>query len=171
MNKHINEQQELLRKAFNKKLKSLGLAAIEREVGERSTDYGISFYTKKGNKIVPDIGIQIKIYRSGNLLGSEKLCGYNIDIKPCKVKIESGNNLPDMTVEKCLQKYRHFVIEGQERWVDALFEIKDVALLAHCNYLAGKGDPDDIVYMSELLLEVIPQFCYHINKGDFSYEW
>ena len=62
MNKHINEQQELLRKAFNKKLKSLGLAAIEREVGERLTDYGISFYTKKGNKIVPDIGIQIKIY-------------------------------------------------------------------------------------------------------------
>ena len=76
-----------------------------------------------------------------------------------------------MTIEKCLQKYRHFVIEGQERWVDDLFEIKDVALLAYCNSLAGKGDPDDILYLGELLLEFIPQFCYQVNKGDFSYEW
>ena len=170
MNK-INKQQELLRKALNQKSKSLGLAAIAREVSEKSTDYGISFYAKKGNKIVPDIGIQIKFYRSENLLGSEKLCGYNIDIKPCKVKIKSGDNLPDMTVEECLQKYRHFVVEGQERWVDGLFEIKDVALLAYCNSLAGKGDPDDILYLSELLLEFIPQFCYQVNKGDFSYGW
>lgn len=169
MNK--NKQQELLRKALNQKSKSLGLAAIERKVGEKSTDYRISFYAKKGNKIVPDIGIQIKFYRSENLLGSEKLRGYNIDIKPCKVKIESGDNLPDMTVEKCLQKYRHFIIEGQERWVDDLFEMKDIAILAYCNSLTGKVNLDDIVYMSELLLEVIPQFCYHINKGDFSYEW
>ena len=153
MNKHINEQQELLRKAFNQKSKSLGLAAIELKVGEESTDYGISFYTKKGNKIVPDIGIQIKIYRSENLLGYEKLRGYNINIKLCDVKIESGDNLPDMTVEKCLQKYRHFVIEGQERWVDYLFKIKDIATIDYCKPLADKGNPDDITYMSELLLE------------------
>lgn len=169
MNK--NKQQELLRKALNQKSKSLGLAAIEREVGEKSTDYGISFYAKKGNKIVPDIGIQIKIYRSDNPLGSEKLHGYNINIKPCKVKIESGNNLTDMTVEKCLQKYRHFVVEGQKRWVDDLFEIKDVALLVYCNSLMGKCNPDDILYLSKLLLEVIPHFCHQVNKGDFSYEW
>lgn len=171
MNKHINEQQELLRKAFNQKSKSLGLAAIELKVGEKSTDYGISFYAKKGNKIIPDIGIQIKFYRSGNPLGSEKLRGYNINIKLCDVKIESGDNLPDMTVEKCLQKYRHFVIEGQERWVDYLFKIKDIATIDYCKPLADKGNPDDITYMSELLLEVIPQFCYQVNKGDFSYEW
>ena len=168
MNKQ-NKQQELLRKALNRKSKSLGLAAIERKVGEESTDYGISFYAKKGNKIVPDIGIQIKFYRSGNPLGSEKLRGYNINIKLCEVKIESEDNLPDMTVEKCLQKYRHFVIEGQERWVDGLFEIKDVAF--YCNSLVDKGNPDDILYLSELLLEFIPQFCYHVNEGDFSYEW
>ena len=163
----MNKQQELLRKALNQKSKSLDLAAIAREVSEKSTDYEISFYSKKGNKIVPDIGIQIKIYRSEN----QKLRSCNINIKLCEVKIESGDNLPDMTVEKCLQKYRHSVIEGQERWVDGLFEIKDVALLAYCNSLAGKGDPDDILYLIELLLGVIPQFCYHINKGDFSYEW
>ncbi len=167
----MNKQQELLRKALNQKSKSLDLAAIAREVSEKSTDYEISFYSKKGNKIVPDIGIQIKIYRNKNFLGSEKLRGCIINIKPCKVKIKSGDNLPDMTIEKCLQKYRHFVIEGQERWVDGLFEIKDVALLVYCNSLAGKGDPDDILYLSELLLEFIPQFCYQVNKGDFSYEW
>ena len=167
----MNKQQELLRKALNQKSKSLDLAAIAREVSEKSTDYEFSFYSKKGNKIVPDIGIQIKIYRNENLLESEKLRGCIINIKPCKVKIESGDNLPDMTIEKCLQKYRHFVIEGQERWVDGLFEIKDVALLAYCNSLAGKGDPDDILYLGELLLEFIPQFCYQVNKGDFSYEW
>ena len=163
----MNKQQELLRKALNQKSKSLDLAAIAREVSEKSTDYEISFYSKKGNKIVPDIGIQIKIYRSEN----QKLRSCNINIKLCEVKIESGDNLPDMTVEKCLQKYRHSVIEGQERWVDGLFEIKDVALLAYCNSLAGKGDPDDILYLSELLLEFIPQFCYQVNKGDFSYGW
>ena len=171
MNKHINRQQELLRKALNQKSKSLGLAAIEREVGEKSTDYGISFYVKKGNKIVPDIGIQIKFYRSENLLGSEKLRGYNINIKLCDIKIESGDNLPDMTVEKCLQKYRHFVIEGQERWVDDLFKIKDIATIDYCKPLADKGNPDDIMYMNKLLLEVIPQFCYQVNKGEFSYKW
>ena len=146
MNKHINRQQELLRKALNQKSKSLGLAAIEREVGEKSTDYGISFYTKKGNKIVPDIGIQIKIYRIEN----QKLRSCNINIKLCEVKIESGDNLPDMTVEKCLQKYRHFVIEGQERWVDYLFKIKDIATIDYCKPLADKGNPDDILYLSEL---------------------
>lgn len=167
----MNKQQELLRKALNQKSKSLGLATIAREVSKKSTDYGISFYSRKGNKIVPDIGIQIKIYRNKNLLGSEKLRGCIADIKPYKVNIESGDNLPDMTIEKCLQKYRYFVVEGQKQWVDDLFEIKDVALLAYCNSLAGKGDPNDILYLIELLLEVIPQFCYHINKGDFSYEW
>ena len=49
MNK--NKQQELLRKALNQKSKSLGLAAIMREVGEKSTDYGISFYAKKGIRL------------------------------------------------------------------------------------------------------------------------
>lgn len=167
----MDKQQELLRKALNQKSKSLGLAAIAREVSEKSTDYGISFYSRKGNKIVPDIGIQIKIYRNENFFGSDKLRGCIINIKPCEVKIESGDSLPDMTVEKCLQKYRHFVVEGQKRWVDDLFEIKDVALLAYCNSLVGKGNSDDIIYLSELLLDVIPQFCYHVSKGDFSYEW
>ena len=170
MNKQ-NKQQELLRKVLNQKSKSLGLAAITREVNEESTNYEISFYGKEGEKIAPEIGIQINIYRNGNFPEFEKLFGCIVDVKLCKVKIKSGDNLPDMTVEKCLQKYRHFVIEGQERWVDGLFEIKDVALLAYCNSLADKGDPDDILYLSELLLEFIPQFCYQVNKGDFSYEW
>ena len=169
MNKQ-NKQQELLRKAL-KKSKSLGLAAIAREVSEKSINYEISFYGKEGEKIVPEIGIQINIYRNGNFPEFEKLFGCIVDIKPCEVKIKSGDSLPNMTVEECLQKYRHFVVEGQERWVDGLFEIKDVALLAYCNSLAGKGDPDDILYLSELLLEFIPQFCYQVNKGDFSYEW
>ncbi len=169
MNKQ-NKQQELLRKAL-KKSKSLGLAAIAREVNEESTNYEISFYSKEGEKIVPEIGIQINIYRNGNFPEFEKLFGCIVDIKPCEVKIKSGDSLPNMTVEECLQKYRHFVVEGQERWVDGLFEIKDVALLAYCNSLAGKGDPDDILYLSELLLEFIPQFCYQVNKGDLSYEW
>ena len=169
MNKHINRQQELLRKAL-KKSKSLGLAAIAREVNKKSTNYEISFYSKEGEKIVPETGIQINIYRNGNFPEFEKLFGCIVDIKPCEVKIKSGDSLPNMTVEECLQKYRNFVVEGQERWVDGLFEIKDVALLAYCNSLAGKGDPDDILYLSELLLEFI-QFCYQVNKGDFSYEW
>lgn len=171
MNKHINRQQELLRKALNQKSKSLGLAAIERKVGEESTNYEISFYSKEGEKIVPEIGVQINIYRNGNFPEFEKLFGCIVDIKPCEVKIKSGDSLPNMTVEEYLQKYRHFIVEGQERWVDGLFEIKDVALLAYCNSLAGKGDPDDILYLSELLLEFIPQFCYQVNKGDLSYEW
>lgn len=82
--------------------------------------------------------------------------------------------LKELSIEECLENYRHFVWYNSLSWTDWLFEIQDITEIVMSELLSGESKEvvdQDLTYLGERVQDIIPYFCMHINGGDFSYEW
>lgn len=182
----MNKQQELLYNVLSQKSSEM-LAAISRvKDDDDSIMYGIVFFRKKGDKIIPEIGVRTYLARTF----SEEVETFETfpslfdflfetepktEIKPQMTEIVGKEMLKDLSIEKCVQNYRHFVWYDSRSWTDSLFEIQDIAEVILREFLAGESVAvlnEDLTYLGERIQDVIPHFCAHIHRdGDFSYEW
>ena len=180
MNK-INEQQELLYEILHRKSDEM-LACLHREKeAENSITYGLVFFRKTRQKIVPKTGIRVQFVKwlfeddsFSKVLGWFFEEDQGLEYRPCKVEIIDRGMLKELSIEECLENYRHFVWYNSLSWTDWLFEIQDIAEVIKREFMSGESKEvvgQDLTYLGERVQDIIPYFCMHINEGDFSYEW
>ena len=183
MNK-INEQQELLYEILHRKSDEM-LACLHREKeAENSITYGLVFFQKTRQEIVPKIGIRVQFLKGSKSCEDDafsKVLGWffeedqGLEYRPHKVEIFGREMLKTLSIKECLQNYRHFVWYDSRDWTDRLFEIQDIAEVVVNEFLSGEIKEvvsEDLVYLGYQVQEIIPYFCAHINKdGGYSYEW
>jgi len=183
MNKHINEQQELLSEMLHRK-SSETLACLHRkQESESSITYGIVFFRKDRKKIIPEIGVRVQFVKEIEDLKGDSVFtvldwffeqDQGLEYRPCKVEIIGHGMLKELSIKKCLENYRHFVWYDSRNWTDQLFEIQDIAEVVRSEFLSGESKEvvgQDLTYLGCQVWEIIPYFCAHVNEGDFSYEW
>lgn len=183
MNKHTNEQQELLREMLHRKSSEILACLHRKQESESSITYRIVFFRKDGKNIIPEIGVRVQFLKE-----IEDLKGHSVftvldwffeqdqglEYRPCKVEIIDRGMLKELSIEECLENYRHFVWYNSLSWTDWLFEIQDIAEVIKREFMSGESKEvvgQDLTYLGERVQDIIPYFCMHINEGDFSYEW
>jgi hypothetical protein len=181
MNK-INEQQELLYEILHRKSDEM-LACLHREKeAENSITYGLVFFRKTRQKIVPKIGIRVQFVKE--LFEDDSFSkvldwffeeDQGLEYRPRKVEIIGRGMLKELSIKKCLENYRHFVWYNSLSWTDQLFEIQDIAEVVVNEFLSGETKEvvgEDLTYLGYQVREIVPYFCAHINKdGGYNYEW
>lgn len=183
MNKHINEQQELLHEMLHRKSSEILACFHRKQESESSITYGIVFFRKDGKKIIPEIGVRVQFVKEIEDLKGDSVFtvldwffeqDQGLEYRPCKVEIIDRGMLKELSIEECLENYRHFVWYNSLSWTDRLFEIQDIAEIVMSEFLSGESKEvvgQDLTYLGERVQDIIPYFCVHINEGDFSYEW
>lgn len=183
MNKHINEQQELLREMLHRKSSEILACLHRKQESESSITYRIVFFRKDGKKIIPEIGVRVQFLEEIEDLKGDSVFtvldwffeqDQGLKYRPCKVEIIDRSMLKELSIEECLENYRHFVWYNSLSWTDWLFEIQDIAEVIKREFMSGEGKEvvgQDLTYLGERVQDIVPYFCMHINEGDFSYEW
>lgn len=179
----MNKQQELLYEVLHCK-SSETLACLHREKeAENSITYGLVFFRKSGRKIVPEIGVRVQFMKEPKDFKDDPVFtvlnwffeqDQGLEYQPRKVEIIGHDVLKELSIEECLENYRHFVWYNSLSWTDRLFEIQDIAEIVMSEFLSGESKEvvgQDLTYLGERVQDIIPYFCMHINEGDFSYEW
>lgn len=180
----MNQQQELLYEVLHRKSNEM-LACLHREKeAENSITYGLVFFQKSEEEIVPKIGVRVQFMK--NIEGFKDDPFYaalnwffeqdqGLEYLPRKVEIFTQGMLKTLSIKKCLQNYRHFVWYDFRDWTDRLFEIQDIAEVVVDEILSGENEGvvgEDLNYLGDQVREIIPYFCTHINKyGGYNYEW
>ena len=183
MNKHINRQQELLREMLHRESSEILAYLHRKQESESSITYGIVFFRKDGEKIIPEIGVRVQFVKEIEDLKGDSVFtvldwffeqDQGLEYRPRKVEIIGRDVLKELSIKKCIDNYRHFVWYNSLSWTDQLFEIQDIAEVIKCEFMNGESKEvvgQDLTYLGERVQDIIPYFCMHINEGDFSYEW
>lgn len=183
MNKHINEQQELLREMLHRKSSEILACLHRKQESESSITYGIVFFRKDREKIIPEIGVRVQFVKEIEDLKGDSVFtvldwffeqDQGLEYRPCKVEIIGHGMLKELSIKKCIENYKHFVWYNSQEWTDRLFEIQDIAEVVRSEFLSGESKEvvgQDLTYLGCQVWEIIPYFCAHVNEGDFSYEW
>lgn len=183
MNKHINEQQELLREMLHRKSSEILACLHRKQESESSITYGIVFFQKDREKIIPEIGVRVQFVKEIEDLKGDSVFtvldwffeqDQGLEYRPCKVEIIGHGMLKELSIKKCIENYKHFVWYNSQEWTDRLFEIQDIAEVVRSEFLSGESKEvvgQDLTYLGCQVWEIIPYFCAHVNEGDFSYEW
>ena len=118
MNKHTNEQQELLREMLHRKSSEILACLHRKQESESSITYRIVFFRKDGKNIIPEIGVRVQFLKEIEDLKGDLVFtvldwffeqDQGLEYRPCKVEIIDRGMLKELSIEECLENYRHFV--------------------------------------------------------------
>lgn len=144
----------------------------------------LCFFRKDGKKIIPEIGVRVQFVKEIEDHKGDSVFtvldwffeqDQGLEYQPRKVEIIGHDVLKELSIEECLENYRHFVWYNSLSWTDWLFEIQDIAEIVMSEFLSGESKEvvgEDLTYLGYQVREIVPYFCAHINKdGGYNYEW
>ena len=159
MNKHTNEQQELLREMLHRKSSEILACLHRKQESESSITYRIVFFRKDGKNIIPEIGVRVQFLEEIEDLKGDSVFtvldwffeqDQGLKYRPCKVEIIDRSMLKELSIEECLENYRHFVWYNSLSWTDWLFEIQDITEIVMSELLSGESKEvfdQDLTYL------------------------